>query len=255
MSSFRRHFGAMLGVLLLAVLSGCVSLSVVRPSGPWHEAYEPITDSESTAFVNRALARARQVLGEPVIPVKKVLIRRSQKTESARRYRIAEDFSLTQCVDPKEGVFAIYIGVDTNHPNFFPLLGHEVVHLLHPYITDWYMEGIATLFSEQFCAEEQREWGRWRRHFNRSRRDPYALSYRMATELQASFPEEYPLLWRYTAPNRTRKGWHRIDIDRWLATLRDDERVEALDIIALYVKNLRRKVSPQYDFAVPAELR
>jgi len=240
--------------LLVALLPGCMHLSDSNPPGPWHEAYQPIDDPDSHAFIFQTLEMAKSEFGDPVIPVNKVLLRRSRKTEAARRYRIGEDFSLTECVDTTNGVFVIYMGVDPEHQNYYALLGHECAHLLNPRITDWYMEGIATAFSEQVCAELGKEWGNWKRHFMRSRRAPYALSYRMMLELQEAFSSEYPALVRHTAPRGADSDWQCIEIDLWLETLPQERREDALAIIEPYVKTLRKSVSSQYDFKVPQAL-
>ncbi|RKX38253.1 MAG: hypothetical protein DRP64_16000 [Verrucomicrobia bacterium] len=236
------------------LLSGCMRLSDGTPPGPWHEAYQPINDPESEAFVSQSLDRAIAEFGKPAVPVEKVLLRRSRKIPEARRYRIAEDFSLTECVDSTNGVFVIYLAVDPGHRNYFPLLGHECAHLLNPYIFDWYMEGLATLFSEQMCEETEREWGDWQRHFERTRREPYGLSYRMMRELQQEFPDEYPAIIRFTAENGSGKGRRHIDIDAWLATLPPARRTVALDIIFGYADVLRKKASEQYYFSTPESL-
>lgn len=238
----------------LAGCMGCMHLSDGKPPGPWYEAYEPITDPESAAFVFQALEKATAQFGAPVVPVNKVMLRRSKKVAEARGYRIGEDFSLTECLDATNGVFVIYLAVDPGHPNYFPLLAHECVHLLNPFVIDWYMEGIATAFSEQMCAETGREWGDWKRHFMRTRRDPYALSYRMMLELQQALPDAYPTLLRFTAENGKGPGKLRIDIDGWLGTLSEPRQDAALDIIAAYAEVLRKKVSAQYYFTVPAAL-
>ncbi len=245
--------GLLSSVLLLVTTTGCLRLSDSQPSGPWHEAYQPITDPASEAYVSRALERAITEFGEPVIPVNKVLLRRSKKTPEARRYRIGEDFSLTECVDSTNGIFVIYLAVDPGHRNYFPLLGHECAHLLNPYIFDWYMEGLATRFSEQMCDETGRAWGDWQRHFMRTRREPYGLSYRMMLELQEEFPEEYPLIIRYTAENESGTGQQHIDIDAWLATLPSARRDIALDIILGYSKVLEAATSKQYYFSRPSD--
>ena len=236
-------------------LTGCMSLSSNTPPGAWHDAYQPIIDPASLSFVSNGLAQASAEFGEPAIPVKQVLLRRSRKTEAARRYRIAEDFSLTQCVDSTNGIFVIYIGVDSDHRNYYALLGHECAHLINPNITDWYMEGIATVFSEEFCESMNVEWGDWRRHFMRSRRDSYALSYRMMLELKESFPAEYSSLVLYPVSNGKGGEWLRIDIDAWLASLPEDRRPEALDIIEPYVSVLRKKTNKQYSFEIPEALK
>jgi hypothetical protein len=240
-------------LLLLGGLSGCMRLSEGVPPGPWHAAYEPIDDPESDAFVIQALEMAVAEYGEPVVPVKKVLLRRSKKVDAARRYRLAEDFSLTECADASNGLFVIYLAVDPGHEDYFPLLAHECAHLLNPYIFDWYMEGFATLFSERACAETGREWGDWRRRFAKSRRKPYALSYRMMRELQREFPAEYPSIIHFTAANGRGSGRLHIDIDAWLQTLPAPRRAAALAIISPYTKVLHRNSSAQYHFAIPQE--
>jgi len=243
-----------LSVFILGA-TGCMSLSDSRPPGPWHEAYRPITDPASEAFVSNAFEMAVAEFGEPVIPVNTILLRRSKKAESAMRYLIGEDFSLTECPDSTNGLFVIYIGVDPGHPNYYALLGHEVMHLLNPYITDWYMEGIATVFSEQVCGEMNLEWGSWKRHFMKSRRDSYALSYRMMLELNQEFPDEYPNLIRLLQVNAKDEKWRYIDIDAWLESLPQNRQSEALDIIEPYVKGLKKGINRQYGFAVPDALQ
>lgn len=242
-------------LLLTAVLlSGCMQLSDGKPPGPWHEAYQPISDPESDAFVVQALGKAIDEFGAPAIPVNKVLLRRSKKLPEARRYRLGEDFSLTECVDSTNGVFAIYLAVDPGHRNYFALLGHECAHLLNPHIFDWYMEGFATVFSEQICEEAGQEWGDWQRHFERTRREPYGLSYRMMRELQEEFPNEYPSIIRFTAENGGATGRRHIDINAWLETLPPDRCDIAIDIISGYVDALRRESSEQYYFSAPSKI-
>ncbi len=252
----RRSTIAGLALLFLPLLfSGCVRLGDARPPGPWYQAYQSIDDEASREFVVLALEQAVAEFGEPAIPVNKVLLRRSRKTAEAHAYRIGEDFSLTECVDMTNGVFVIYIGVDPDHKNYFAYLGHECAHLLNPRITDWYMEGLATVFSEQVCRELGKEWGNWKKRFERSQRGPYALSYRMMRALQQAFPAEYPSFVRYAVPNGHGPKWLRIDIDAWLGSLPQERRAEALAIIEPHVSVLRKQTSNQYGFAAPAELQ
>ncbi len=223
-----------------------------KPPGPWYEAYQPINDPVSDAFLAAVREKAESEFGMPAIPVKKILLRRSKKAEEARRYRIGEDFSLTECVDSTNGLFVIYIGVDPGHENYFALLAHECLHLLNPYVTDWYMEGMATVFSEQVCAEQGKQWGDWKRHFMKSNRDPYALSYRMMLELQDAFPEAYPRMVQCTVSQVSQSNqWLRIDIDQWIASLPEDRQQEAREIIAPYTPVLRKQTNKIYAFAVP----
>lgn len=235
--------------------SGCaMRMADGKPPGPWHQAYQPINEKESDTFLADSLDLAKREFGEPVIPVNEVILRRSRKTESARHYHIGEDFSLTECIDTTNGVFVIYIGVDPGHRNYYPLLGHECMHLINPHITDWYMEGIATLFSEEACAAQNYAWGDWKRHFERSRKEPYALSYRMMRDLKAAFPKQYPELVNHLEPNGKGPPWLHIDIDAWLDLLPATQRDEALAIIEPHVSVLKKEVNQQYSFKVPAEL-
>ena len=241
-------------LFFVLLLSGCSTLLSGRPPGPWYQAYEPIEDADSAAFIEAAFAAAQEEFGVPVIPVNKILLRRSRRTGEARRYRIGEDFSLTECVDRTNGVFVIYMGVDPDHDNYYALLGHECVHLLNPYVTDWYMEGLATLFSEQFCELQGHEWGSWKRHFEKSRREPYALSYRMMKELKNAFPERYSDLYCCTKPHDSAKSfWQEIDIDRWIALLPPARRQEAVEIIRPYAEVLFQHTDRIYGFNIPSE--
>ena len=102
-----------------------MQLSDGKPPGPWHDAYQPINDPASEVFIAQAMQKTMEEFGLPVIPVNKVLLRRSTPVPEARRYRIGRDFSLTECVDSTNGIFVIYLAVDPGHQNYFPLLGHE----------------------------------------------------------------------------------------------------------------------------------
>ena len=224
-----------------------------KPPGPWYEAYEPIEDPATEAFLFQSLEKAIALFGEPVVPVNQVIFRRSRKVVSVQNYRIGEDFSMTECIDSTNGIFVIYLGVDPDHQNYYPLLGHECAHLINAKITDWYMEGIATVFSESICEQAGKPWGDWSRHFMHSRKDPYGLSYRMMRDLQSEFPERYRGMVQFVVGNGS--GWQHIAIDAWLDTLSLEEQARALGIIQPHVKVLRHRVSEQYGFAVPAALR
>ncbi|WP_372796015.1 hypothetical protein [Pontiella sp.] len=254
----RRSLSSLVLFLFVSVVSlqfGCTTMIDGMPPGPAHEAYQPLESAEAEAFFFQCLEKAQEQFGAPEVPVTRVLFRRSRKTEAAARYRIAENFSLTQCIDSTNGVFVVYIGEDPDGRNFYPLLAHESAHLLNARIMDWYMEGLATAFSEEMCAQHDKAWGDWGRHFRRTRKDPYGRSYRMMRDLKAAFPQAYPSIIRYTRPNGKNTDWLYIDIDRWLDTLDDDGYAEALDIIEPHLKTLQKYDRVYYTIQVPAALK
>lgn len=239
---------------LFVELLGCKQLSNEELPCSWQEAYLPINDQETDQFVAHAFHEAIAQFGRPVIPVKKVLLRRSKKKDEVDQYRIAENFSLTTCIDPTNGVFVIYIAVDPSHPNYFPLLGHECLHLLNVHIFDWYMEGMATRFSEEICTKNGKPWGNWKHRFERSRREPYAVSYRMMRDLQKKCPTHYSKLIHAVRENGKGSAKLCIDIDRWLKTLSSAEHKRALQTLAPYVKILKNQDREGYNFITPAAL-
>ena len=242
-------------LLFLFLSAGCAGLNY-RSSRPCHEMYQPMQSPESMEFISAAFAEAEAQFGPPRIPLQQVLLRRSLRSAGlSGRYRLRENFSLTECADPAAGLFVIYLSERPDAPDYWALLAHECTHLLNPWITDWYMEGLATVFSEEFCQLAGRPWGHFLDHFLQSDKDPYALSYRMMKALKQSFPDEYPLLAQSVLPNRRGKGkWLRIDIDAWLARLPSERQGEALNIIKPYVRKLAKADRGLYDFTVPTGL-
>lgn len=240
-------------LLFLLVCSGC--MMVGKPPMPWYEVYRVLPDPDAEVFVQQSLEQAQSEFGLPVVPVNTILLRRSRKAEVARRYPVAQDFTLTECADPTNGLFVIYVGEDPRHKNYYPLLGHETVHLLNPFIFDWYMEGVATVFSEQACAKAGRAWGDWKHTFSRGKRDPYALSYQMMSELRRACPEKYPTIVRFAVPVKDHPKRQRIDIDAWLASLSSGQRTHAEEIIFTYAKKLEKHALNGYSFTVPKAVK
>ncbi|MBN2703541.1 MAG: hypothetical protein JXR23_04945 [Pontiellaceae bacterium] len=249
---FRKEGARRAGLLLFLCLflAGCSS--VLTPAGAWYEVYQPIHDPASHSFVADVLKQAVDEFGEPVHRVQQVLLRRSRKSEEFSNYRVREDFSLTECQDATAGLYVIYMGMGPDDPDYFAFLAHECTHLLNPRITDWYMEGIATLFSEEVCEARGIDWSPLRSVFEADEREPYALSYRMMKALKEAFPAAYPSIIHFVAPNRSGEEWQRIDIDAWIASLPSADQREALAIIKPYAKRLAKEKRKLYDFTVPA---
>lgn len=242
---------ALLGGFATLLFTACTHLVETPPPGSWDTAYQPINDSASDQFVANALKQAISEFGSPLLPVQKVQLRRSQKTDAVKNYRLAEDFSLTECTDPSNGVCTVYLGVEPSDPAYFPMLGHECGHLLNPFLFDWYMEGFCTLLSEQVCARQGKDWTVWRKKFAKKRHDPYAASYQMMRDLQKAFPEEYAQFLRFAVSTPNFPERQHIDIQAWIATLPIEQRALAKKIIMKHSKTLHHYSGAQYHFEVP----
>ena len=251
MKQFSPRFWWGSGLILYIFLSACTPLLNSPPPVPWQEAYQPLNDPAAEAFIHSGLAQAEAEFGPSAFPVKKVLLRRSKKRASVQNYALAENFSLTEAVEKKKGVFAIYIGVDPSDPEYYPMLGHECAHLLNPFIFDWYMEGFATVFSEEICNKTGHDWSVWKKRFKKNRHEPYACSYRMMRDLKRAFPSAYSSFLHYAKPNPKIPGRDYIDINAWLDSLPPNRRAEAVNIIEPNVKLLRHRSGAQYHFEVP----
>jgi hypothetical protein len=249
--------GAILG--LGGLLSGGCSIEPVVYQGRLvYTQYEPLEDLEVDAFVLHAFAVAEEVYGPAVTPVNEVLLRRSRPLPAFRSVWCDRDFSETLLHDEKAGVYLIYMANEPRDKRFYPLLGHECFHLLNVHLRDWYVEGMATVFSEELCRALGIPWQERQviPKIAGGGNVPYRASYRMMRELRAVLSHsDYVRLLSYAVASDAGEGLQRIDVDRWLATLSEADRDSARGIIATYSKVLRRTWSGRMDyrFAVPSE--
>ena len=160
---------------------GCASLPDKPDSVPYHDLYQVIDDPEAVQFLESGLELLQREHGPLEFAVNKVLMRQSKKNPVGRAYRIAEGFSLTEIVDSEAGIFAIYISVPLGHPEFYPLLAHEIGHLKQPsLVNDWEMEGFCMVFSKELCHRQGKDWSLWEQRFGKDSKDPYSRAYREA---------------------------------------------------------------------------
>lgn len=81
------------------------------------------------------------------------------------------------------GCFIIYLAVEEDDPEFYPLLAHEIGHLLAPErVDDREMEGFRIVFSEELCRHLGKDWSVWKDRFTRQSDDPYARACWQAKE-------------------------------------------------------------------------
>jgi hypothetical protein len=168
--------------LLPCLLLGACQSPQPKPDHlPFHSLYQEIPEEAAQEFLRAGIAFLGREYPPLEFPVYSVHLRHSRKNERGEAYQLAEGFSRTEIVDAQTGVFAIYLSVRPEHPEFYPLLAHEIGHLKQPSrIDDWAMEGFCMVFSEQLCRERGKDWSLWAQRFARDPKDPYAEAYRRA---------------------------------------------------------------------------
>lgn len=88
----------------------------------------------------------------------------------------------------------------------------------------------------------------------KSRREPYALAYRMMLDMKEAFPGEYSKIQRFSVPNGYGAEWQMININGWLSILSEEGREKAVGLIEPNVNVLERQVNHMYSFQAPDEL-
>lgn len=177
MSGPQRSKPILLGFLLL-FLAACSTLEEKPAHLPFHVLYAPIESPAADHFVAAGVAYLEAEYGPLPYSVNEVLLRHSNKSELGRQYRLGQHFSKLELLDAASGRFVIYLAVTEEDPEFYPLLAHEIGHLLAPEkVDDWEMEGFCMVFSEELCAALGKDWTVWRERFTRDSKDPYAVAY------------------------------------------------------------------------------
>ncbi len=215
--------------------------------------YRPIESEAALDLLEKARLFGRRRLGEPVIPIRRVHLRRSVPIDDSAG--LPRDFQLTEIADADRGVFAIYLSAEPDDANFAGQLAHEAFHLSNARLLDVYVEGLNCLLAEEFLREMGRDWERWRRHFEAGKEPLYGGAYLLLREVAAEAGRE-PLdrLLASAVGSPAGGGKMEIDIDRWLRTLPPPERARAIEAIERRYEPLdaiRKKVQPQAAFRRP----
>ena len=241
------------GLLLISAVS-CVRLSPYPPpTVAWHRLYQPLEDPDAVLWVAAAYEQVIAEWGTPAHVWSDWMLLRSEKRSDVV-YQVKEGFSLTEIIDDKNHRAAIYVGEESSHPAYPLLLAHEAAHLFNPYITDWYMEGAATLFAIEFCASRGVSTAVWEEAFKKNKNDPYANAYQLMRELKSAFPDTYAQLIHTTERIHKQACWQRIDIDRWLDQRSESDRARALTIIHAYADQLQKQSDSAVVFTTPQSL-
>ena len=236
---------------LFFISYGCLSINKIEPPEAilWGSLYQPISNEKLISFLKSSIDEAVNLYGEPFIPINKVELRRSRKCTNWDHLNIAEDFSLTELVPGSEGDFVIYLGVDENSEKIWFLLAHEVIHLLNPFIQDWYMEGLASYFAIEFCKQELGETGGWLEKFNKLNKEPYALSYQMIRDIAEVAPETLKSMRCFILKNK--KDTLQIDVDNWLLSMSLTKRHKVLAKIKPYTTEIKKYSNDSITFKIP----
>ena len=244
---------AVLIIFISSFLTACHSLPhvVTLSEKNWKNYYQEIQHSPSDKFIQGALNEAIALYGKPSFEINKIHLVRSKKKPEFNHLLIQEDFSLTEVINSTNGIVVIYIGVNIDNENYYPLLAHEVFHLLNPYIKDWYMEGLASSFAEEYCLKCNLLSDGWIERFTNKKNDPYVTSFNMMNDIKSIFPNSHQNILQFTTKDIKNKNWIKIDINEWLNTYSYKDRTVLVDIIKIYEKRLKRK--SEVAFTLPKE--
>jgi len=222
-----------------------------------HLLYEPIESPEARKLLDQAVAFARKRLGSPAIPVRAVHLRRStpREGEGGAQKPLRRGFRLTEIVDARDGVFAIYLSARPGEAAFEGQLAHEAFHLQNARLRDAYVEGFNSLLAEEFLGELGRPWDHWRRHFESGKEPLYGATYSLLKELaQAAGRETVDRILRFAVTSDKGPDRMEIDIDRWLDSLGPEARARAAAAIARRhdeIDAVRRREQPELAFRRP----
>lgn len=156
----------------------------------------------------------------------------------------------------RPGHYVLWLSAPAEAEEFPAQLGHETFHLLNNRLYDWYVEGLASLFSEAEAERQGLSWQGTREYFRARREsDPYALAYWLMRELQAAAGAGMRTFLAHavwTDPERTRMH---IDINGWLASLPPEAARAARAIITSQAQQMLALAGGGNHFAVPGAER
>ena len=210
--------------------------------------YEKFDHLEGEIFLKESIDYSIMKYGDHKIKLKKIYLYQSKKRTEFSHLLLKENFSLVEVRSNQFEYANIYIGVDINHPSYYPLIAHESFHLLNPYINDWYMEGMASVFAEEFCLLKGIDAEKWVDYFNNK---PYQQSFYMMKKLKNKLSEDYKSLIYYVKKNDENDIWSQIDINKWIKSLSKENQLLAYEIIQPYTKILKQYSTPDIKFMSP----
>ena len=160
---------------------------------------------------------------------------------------------LCECFDCQKGIFVLYVSAGFGDSFFYPQLAHEILHIVNPYLYDWYIEGLCNVFSENICRGNGLSWESMKSHFrHEAAKDPYAISYFMMRQIFDISGEYMQTFFSYAVWSDEKKTKMHIDIDSWLATLPEEMREEIRRVINTSKSRLLKYQGNRNNFIVPS---
>lgn len=209
--------------------------------------YQLITNPTIYKFCNDTLVSAQKLFGPAKVPINRLYI----------MYRSGNSCQ-TVMVDEKRGVFCICMANDGTTDVYYYSLGHELIHLLNTKLADPYIEGICSYYGNTLKSPYPRSFKPYTRQYDRGvvklkfYRETYVLIQELIEKLGI---KPVANMLQYGTWNKDSKFWQHVDIDKWLASLPQDKRIIARDIINKYADKIEKTLPDDgaYAFARPSD--
>ena len=216
------------------------------PQGIEVEDNLPSSDLVAPKFIEGELKYAEGVLGPSRFPVHLIKLEYAQGQPHTK-------------IDDENGAYTITLSRQPEEFAYQGQLGHEVGHLLNPYLYDPYVEGLNTVIAEHYLKSGQMDWSPWQQYLANSDTTEqrfYGSTYRMMTEVWAAAGPEYiRTILSFGVPTRHRKDVLHIEINDWLKTMPPDKRKLVTSKIKMFQAEVLSSMphTGYYEFAVPFE--
>lgn len=150
-----------------------------------------------------------------------------------KRKKVRAGLQLCEFMDEERGDMVIYLVRSAKEKGFYDELGHEVFHLLNPKFNDWFMEGWASVFSEDFARRQGKKWRVWKELFESEPESLYAQSYFMVKKAK-SLGMDFSSLRKFS--KKTDEGEYYLDLLAWVNSHDESVKEQAYELLSSYKK-------------------
>jgi tetratricopeptide (TPR) repeat protein len=188
---------------------------------------ELLNNPDVYTFSEKTLTEAQQNFGKPIVPIKQLLI-----------FRRPGPHCQTVMWDSDKGIFCIFMANEVNDNYFQGNLGHELVHLLNAKLCDPYIEGLCTVFGEAKIPEQDPKRVAYRELVLST--PFYSETYRMMKELKGKIDKNsFDSIMKFAAFD-PQKQWMHIEVTKWLNSMPESDRQNAVAVIQNYADGIQR---------------